>query len=245
MNKILSLLVAIPMLFMVGCADEFDVAMVEKHMNAEIEIAKAKAAAIDSKSEAIALTITENSTDLERYLAREQIASLEVTESGLKSITTGNDVAVTLTQDGKVIVRDIVTGAVVYRGIVGLTEALANSGDTNIVNEGDGNVVDYTKNDTKQIVAGENNVANNSNSSGGSSGSGEELSGDCDEKVATALEGYDLNAINLGGLMRELAAETGCVVEISGGQVIVKETGNPIESVNSKWASHPELSGAE
>lgn len=229
-----------------GCADEYDVMMVERHMQAEVDIARAKADATIAQSEALALTVTEDMSDLERYFARQAIASLVITPSGLKSITTGNDVVITLTQDGKAIVRDVVTGAVIYRGVIGLTDALKNSGNTTVNVEGEDNQVALTQSEVKQVVGGENNTATATQAGPGSSGSSEEeLDGDCDEKVEAALEGYDLNAINLGGLMRRLSADTGCVVEIQGGQVVVDETGNPVDALNEKWGSHPELGGSE
>lgn len=243
MKKVLMMMVLPIALMLTSCADEFDVAMVERHMQAEIEIAKAKAAAITAQSEAIAITLDNESSDLERYLARQQIAGLVMTPSGLKSITTGNDVIMSITKDGKVIVRDIVTGAVVYRGIVGLTDALASAGNTNIAVDGEGNTVTTNREDVKQIVAGTDNSAGYK-AGGGAAGSSE-LAGECDAKVEEALAGYDMNNINLGGLMRRLSAETGCVVEIVDEQVTVVDSGNPVSSMNSHYAGHKDLGGVE
>jgi len=165
-----------------SCANEYDVMMVEKQMEAEIKIAEAKARATEAQSDALALTITENMSDLERFFAREQIASLEVTPSGLKSVTTGNDVLITIAADGRFIVRDIVTGTVLYRSVVGLADALKNSGNTDVRIDGEGNSVEVAQSEVKQVVVGENNVATSTQSSSGGSASG------VDEEVAGVSE---------------------------------------------------------
>lgn len=236
------LMLVLPIAMMLSsCANEFDVMMVERHMEAEVKIAEAKARATEAQSEAIALTVTENMSDLERYFARLQIAGLVVTPSGIKSVTTGNDVLISLTQDGKTIVRDIVTGTVIYKGASVLGEMVRSAGgNTQIEVAGDGNSVNTNKEDVKMVAIGENPQ---SYKAGGSSSSDEVgLEGDCEEKVLNALDNYDMNNINLGGLMRRLGAETGCVVEIQDEQVMI-EGEVPLTAVNQHYAGHPDLGG--
>lgn len=242
MKKILIGMLAGLALLISSCANEYDVIMVENQMAAEVEIAKAKSEATIAQSEAIALTVSEEMSDLERYFARLQIAGLAVTPSGIKSVTTGNDVLISLTSDGKTIVRDIVTGTVIYKGASVLGEMVRAAGDnTNVTVDGDGNSFASNKQETKMVNIGEGNQNYGSGSGGGS----DELMGDCDEKVEQALGSHDMNNINLGGLMRRLSAETGCVVEIKDEQVTVLDSGNPVAAINAHYAGHKDLGGVE
>ena len=242
MKKVLAGVGIIAAMLLSSCANEYDVIMVENQMNAEIEIAKAKSAATIAQSEAIALTVTGEMSDLERYFARMSIAGLAVTPSGIKSVTTGNDVLISLTQDGKTIVRDIVTGTVIYKGASVLGEMVKNAGgNTTIEVDGDGNTTSTSRQEVKMVNLGEGTQAFNSGSGGGSS---DELLGTCDEKVQEYVSGMDLSKINLGGALREVAAETGCVIHFENEQVVVKETGTPVTALNSFYAGHKELGGA-
>lgn len=158
---------ALTSIFLVGCANEFDVQMVEAHMEAEKEIARAKSELGIAQSEAIAVTIDENSTDLERYLARKQIAGLEITPSGIKSITTGNDVVIELTEDGQTIIKDVITGAVIYRGFIAAENILEGLGGTTVTAT-EGSTINYSNKDQKAVsVKGDANVNDNSNGSEG------------------------------------------------------------------------------
>jgi len=243
MKKIMLGMGLIAAMMLTSCANEYDVMMVENQMAAEIAIAEAKAQATIAQSEAIALTVTENMSDLERYFARMQIAGLVVTPSGIKSVTTGNDVLISLTQDGKTIVRDIVTGTVIYKGASVLGEMVRSAGGNTEINvEGDGNTTSANQERNKLVNIGE---GTQNYGSGGGSGSDELEATECDGKVEEALAEHDMNNINLGGLMRRLSAETGCVVEIQDEQVIVVDTGNPVSSMNSHYAGHKDLGGVE
>lgn len=176
-KKVLGLVVSLSLL--VGCANQFDVDMVKYQMIAEKEIAWAKSDLGVAQAEAISKTLNEESTDLERYLARQQIAGLVVTPSGIKNVTTGNDVISFLARDGSTIIKDVITGAVIWRGIIGLENVLADMGSTTIHAE-EGAVVENTK-ITNKVVAGND----------GTIKSTKEVEKVADEGVGSVEEGVD------------------------------------------------------
>lgn len=137
-------------LFLLGCSNKFDENMVGKQMDAEIAIAQAKSDAIVAQSQAIVRTLGESSTDLERYLARQQIVGLAITPSGLKSVTTGNDVVAILAEDGSTMIKDVVTGTVIWRGIVGVENILDSFGGTTVTAK-EGSTLTYVNKDQKAV----------------------------------------------------------------------------------------------
>lgn len=234
MKKVLMLLILPIALMLSSCANEFDVQLVKHHMDAEKSIAKSKSEAIQAKANAIAQTFDEDTTPLEAYLARDQIASMTVTGSGIEKVTTSNDVLLTVAADGKYIVKSIVTGTVLYRGVVGLTGALKDAGNTLIHNTGDGNQVTFKRNDTKQIIAGENNVANNENNSGSSGSSGSAEEGAVSDALWMECTTSPSKEVTLGEAA-SCFAQAGHDVEIKGGLAYLD--GEEWDSLNEWEAS--------
>lgn len=137
MNKILTGVLILLVAVVAGCSTKIDGQMTTSHMTAEVLIAQAKAEAIKAQADAIRASIHQGSSDLEAYLARESIASLEVTESGIKAPKTGNDVALAATRQLKDIVKYGVGGVIGYKVADGVADALKNGGTTEITAEGD------------------------------------------------------------------------------------------------------------
>lgn len=146
------------LLTLTGCATQNDVSMNSMHMLAEIEIAQAKAEAIQAQAGAIQETITADSSELERHLAREQIVELEVTQSGLKAPTNGNDVAKAAVKEGGGWLKTTVGGVVIWRGIDGVADLAKSAGSTDI-KASEGSTVNLNKNEKHTTAIGRETTA--------------------------------------------------------------------------------------
>jgi len=188
------------------------------------------------------MTVTENMSDLERYFARLSIAGLVVTPSGIKSITTGNDVVMSITRDGKTMVRDIVTGTVIYKGASVLGEIVRSAGgnETNIT--GDGNTTSLHDEDVKIVGIGENAQ---SYKGGGSGTAGDEEFDTSEQAVAAFMEECKASSPNLGARMTCLSAKSGYEVNIVDEKVVIVEGEIPLHELNIEFAGHKDLGGPE
>jgi hypothetical protein len=126
-------------LLMVGCASQNDVTLNNNHMLAEIEIAQWKSKAISDKAAAIQATIGPDASELERYLAREQISRMEVTVSGIKSPTLGTDVQVRGLETAEKGIVPIAFAIPMYKSIKeqkgDITATVGRDGSINVIDD--------------------------------------------------------------------------------------------------------------